>query len=109
MKVSTLESPPELTVYDGDHITVPYPASLGGTVSWFYTRSQEATPNVIFERNAVNSKYMNKVIVNNDPSSRDYNLSLHAVQLNDYGWYICYIDYNDGSTFIHPVLLTVKG
>ena len=112
VNVSTLESPQELLVYDGEYITVPCRASLNGTVRWYYTRSHEAPQNVIFDRNAVDSKYMNKVTVNNDPSSResrDYNLSLPTVQLNDDGWYICYIDYDDGSSIIHPVLLTVKG
>ena len=110
VNVSTLESPQELTVYDGDHVFVPCPASLGGgTVRWYFTRSHEAPQNVIFDRNAVDSKYMNKVTLNNDHSSRDYNLSLPTVQLNDDGWYICYIDFDDGSTFTHSVVLTVKG
>ena len=109
MNVSTLGSPQELTVDGGDRVTLPCRDRLGGTVRWCSTRSREAPHNVIFDRNAVDSKYMNKVTVNIDSSSRDYNLSLHAVQLNDYGWYICYIEYDDGRTFKHPVLLTVRG
>ena len=109
MNVSTLESSTELAVYDGVHITVPCPASLGGTVRWSYTRTLGEPPNVIFDGNAIDSKYMNKVTVNIDHSSQDYNLTLHAVQLNNYGWYICYIDNNNGSTFVHPFLITVKG
>jgi hypothetical protein len=108
VNISTIESPEEKTVFSGDRVTLPCHPSFGGTVKWFYTRSRDAPQNVIFDRNVVDSKYMNKVTVNNDHTSRDYNLSLDAVQLNEFGWYICYIDYDDGSTFIHPVLLTVK-
>jgi len=35
---------------------------------------------------------------------RDFNLSLHDVQLSQYGWYICV----DDST-LHPFLLDVLG
>jgi Immunoglobulin V-set domain len=107
--VSTFELPEQMTVFGGERVTVPCRSSFGGTVRWFYTRSHEAPQNVIFDQNVVDSKYMNKVTVNNDHSSRDYNLSLHEAQLNQDGWYICYIDHDDGSTFIHPTLLTVKG
>ena len=101
-----------MTVYDGDRVTMPCRpclAILGGTVRWSHTRSHGAPQHIIFDRNAVDLKYMNDVTVNTDHSSRDYDLTLHVVKLNKYGWYICFTEHDDGSTFIHAVLLAVKG
>jgi len=57
------------------------------------------TPQVIFNGNSVDSKYVGRVSVD-----VDQNLSLHKVQINESGWYICV---RDGS--FHHITLDVNG
>jgi len=105
--VSTVQSPRQLQhlfVYEGNNITVPCRASLGGAVRWYYAKSQRTPPNVIFNEDLMYSNYTDMITVHVAQGFRDFNLSLHDVQLSQYGWYICV----DDST-LHPFLLDVLG
>jgi len=108
VNITTLPSPQELMVYDGDGITLPCLASLPGpSIRWFYSKSQNTPQDVIFDWNTINSNYTNKVTVSINELTGDCNLTLQNVQLNESGWYICIVD--GGSTFLHPIFLTVNG
>jgi len=102
--ISSLKSYQPLLVHEGDNITVPCRASLGGAVRWYYAKSQRTPPNVIFNEDLMYSNYTDMITVHVAQGFRDFNLSLHDVQLSQYGWYICV----DDST-LHPFLLDVLG
>jgi len=95
----------QLFVYESNNITLPCQASLGGAVRWYYAKSQRTPPYVIFnEDSIILLNYTDMITVHVGQGFRDFNLSLHDVQLSQYGWYICV----DDST-LHPFLLDVLG
>jgi len=94
----------QLFVYEGNNITLPCRASLDGAVRWYYAKSQRTPPNVIFNEDLIYSNYTDTFKVRVGQGFRDFNLSLHDVQLSQYGWYICVDD-----SSLHPFLLDVLG
>ena len=91
-----------LSDYDGSNVTLPCRANLNGEVRWVYVQSVNAPQHVIFSNNSVEPNYRGKVSLDGLPG--DYSLSLHNVQLNESGWYICIEDSSK-----YPVYLDILG
>jgi len=90
--ISEIKPDHELVIVNGDITTLQCPANIGSTnrsVAWYYAKSRRTPQNVIFNRNSIDSKFINKVSVHVDQLSREYSMSLHNVQINESGWYIC--------------------
>jgi Immunoglobulin V-set domain len=86
-------------------VTLPCPRRFGGPVRWLYVKSEHSSQDVISKDNVTQSKYTDAATV--VQSAKDYNLSLHNVQFNQSGFYICI---EDGLLFSKtPYLLTVLG
>jgi len=96
--MSSIQSNQTLSVYHGNNITLLCRADLSGTVRWHFAKSG-MTPQVIFNGNSIDSKYVGRVSVD-----VDQNLTLHNVLINESGWYICV---RDGS--FHHIMLDVYG
>jgi hypothetical protein len=95
--ISEIQPDHELVIINGDNTTLQCQASIGSTnrtVAWYYAKSRNTSQNVVFNSNSIDSKFIDRVSVDVDHSSRDYNLSLHNVQINESGWYICVDDDN---------------
>jgi len=90
--ISEIKPDHELVIVNGDSTTLQCPDSIGSTnrsVAWYYAKSRRTPQNIIFNRNSIDSKFINRVSVHVDHSSREYNISLHNVRINESGWYIC--------------------
>jgi len=66
-----------------------------------------ALQHVIYNGLSVEPEYNDKVTVFVDQVTGEYDMSIHNVQLNESGWYVCL---DDGSSInVHPHLITVRG
>jgi len=93
--ISEIKPDQELVIVNGDITTLQCPTSIGSTnrsVAWYYAKSRRTPQNVIFNRNSIDSKFINRASVHVHQSSRDHSMSLHNIQVNASGWYICLDD-----------------
>ena len=94
----------------GDSVTLPCRTNFTDLQRWLYISSHNAPQDVITSGSHVQQLNNGTVItLLVSQTSREYNLILHDVQLNEAGWYICAGVSDSDSTTVLPFFLTVHG
>ena len=91
----------------GDNVTLPCQLSLTGLQRWLYTPQDKSRQYVMTSGSHVQLNNSRVMTLHDSQTSQEYGLTMHNVQLNETGWYICVGD--GDSTIVLPFFLTVHG
>lgn len=87
---------------------MPCHTTLGVPVDWKYMKLNSSTPSYVYSNFIVYDSFEGKISTKSmDPATGYYNLTIHNVQLNDSGWYVCIEDGGSGDK--HVYVLNISG
>lgn len=105
----TYQTYEKITAAVGDTVVLPCRTTLGVPVDWKYMMTNESQqPTYVYSNFVIYAEYLDKATTEQvNPATGRYDLTLHNVQLNDSGWFVCIED--GGLAEVHVRALDVSG